>query len=251
MMGSMNRFITILFVILLPTVAQAQSWPDVSGRWAQKQVTTSVSEIPIVGQVETETIAYILLDIEQDGPRLKITSEVCTIDIDSEIKKVRSVIPKSMVEAIGVTKRRARLERKKDGGVRFFQPRHTDLLGVKLDEKDASLPTEPDDPRVVDADDDGKPGVTVLIRGVIDGAVYVVQRSWSILRGTATEKKIDGAVTWKTEQEVLDASSALLNSNPDAKPHPNRDRHYFRSTKIGSKSTCRDILEKRGSLFDR
>ena len=37
------------------------------------------------------------------------------------------------------------------------------------------LPGEADDPRVVDADSDGNPGVTVQVRGLIDGEVYMVQ----------------------------------------------------------------------------
>lgn len=255
----MNRFLPVIAVLaailpailLVPASSFAQQWPDVSGRWAQKQVTASVSDIPIVGEIETETVALLVLDIAQDGARLEVTSTVCKLDIDSEIKKVRSVVPPAMIEAIGTVKRKARLEKTSDGGIRFFQPKHTDFLGVDPAQKDAALPTEPDDPRVVDADKDGKPGVTVRIEGLIDGAVYVVQRSWAILRGEATSTRMDGAVTWRTQQEVLDASSSLLDSNPDARPHPNRDRHYFRTTKVGSKTTCRDIIKKRGELFDR
>ncbi len=248
----MRPFLTTLaLIMLIPAASWAQDWPDVSGKWAQQQVTTSVSKIPIVGVVETRTIAYLLLDIEQDGTQLEISSTVCSIKIDGDIKKVRSVVPQGMIDAIGTVTRKARLERTKDGRVRFFQPRSTDLLGVKLSKTGEQLPTEPDDPRVVDADKDGKPGVTVKIEGMIDGAVYVIQRSWSILRGIAAGDQIDGKVTWKTEQVVLDASSALLNSNPDAKPHANRDRHFFRTTRIRSKSTCSDIIKGREKLFQR
>jgi hypothetical protein len=248
----MHRLAILFAIIAVPSFALAQDeWPDVSGRWAQKQVTTSVSDIPIVGEIETRTIAYLLVDIEQEGSALEVTSKVCTISIDSDIKKVRSVVPEAMIDAIGTTTKKARLERTRDGKVRFFQPRSTDVLGVKLDSIKEPLPTDAEDSRVVDADKDGKPGVTVRIEGLIDGAVYVIQRSWSILRGLATDDQIDGAVTWRTEQVVLDATSSLLNSNPDARPHANRDRHYFRTTRVGSQTDCSNIIKARKRLFAR
>ena len=47
-----------------------------------------------------------------------------------------------------------------------------------------ALPADAADPRVFDQDQDGLPGVTVLIEGILDGSVQVVQRTHTRMVGT-------------------------------------------------------------------
>lgn len=225
---------------------------DVSGKWAQKVVNSSISKVPVVGKVTTDSIGYLLLDITQDGEDLTITSEVCDVRIDSSVKKVRTVVPQSFVDAISRETRRAELDRE-DGRLTFMAPKKFSTLGVRLrNEQYETLPDEPDDPRVVDQDDDGKPGVTLRIEGMISGELYVIQRAWDVMRGTLEDRRyIDGLIEWGNEQVLLDSSSVFLGSQPPSRPHPNDKRSYFRTTRISDDATCGNVVKSRKQLFSR
>ncbi|MGM0557546.1 MAG: hypothetical protein ACQEVA_14270 [Myxococcota bacterium] len=269
----MHRFMLMLALLFfpLPLVAQdryadassgasddsdqtkeSQKVTDVSGTWAQKVVNSSISKVPVVGEVTTDSVGYLLLDIQQDGDDLTITSELCDVRIDSSVKKVRTVVPQSFVEAIGTTTRRAELDRE-DGQWNFVAPTKYTTLGVRLrNEQHETLPEDPDDPRVLDPDDDGKPGVTLRIEGMISGELYVIQRGWDVMRGTVDgQDRIDGLIEWGNEQVLLDSSSVFLGSQPPSRPHPNAKRSFFRTTRMPDDATCSDLVESRKTLFSR
>jgi hypothetical protein len=234
------------------TVSADREITDLSGRWAQKVVNSSISKVPVAGKITTDSIGYLLLNIEQDADELSITSEVCDVRIDSSAKKVRTVVPDSFVEAIGEQTRRATLDR--DGAeLSFFAPKKYSTVGVDLrNPQYETLPEEPDDPRVSDADNDGHPGVTLRIEGIISGELYVIQRAWDVMRGTVQgHKYIDGLIDWGNDQVLLDSNSIFLRNQPPSWPHPNEKRSYFRTTRISDSATCNDVVKQRRTLFSR
>ena len=237
------------------TTEQASSsdtYPDLSGTWAQKVVNTSVSRIPVVGRVTSVSTAYLLVDIDQNGDQLELESQACDLQLDSSQEAVRTIVPPRFVRAMSEQTRTARLLR--DGNeVEFVAPRKTTTLGVRLrNPSHERLPTEPDDARVIDQDQDGHPGVTLYLRGLVNAELYVVQRGWDALRGeVGGDSRIDGLVTWNTEQEVLGSTNIFARSPPDSSPHPDRDRSYFRTTRVDGSTTCSDLLSRRSQLFGR
>ncbi|MEM1349970.1 MAG: hypothetical protein AAGI01_15525 [Myxococcota bacterium] len=224
--------------------------PDLSGRWAQLQVTTSVADLPIIGDVTSTTTSVLVLDVTQSGSTLVLTEQVCSIDLSSTSKRVRTLFPKAFTRAVSGRVKRAHLTR--DGStIRFTQKRDYAFLGAKL-KRSGSLPDEPDDPRVFDQDGDGHPGVTVRIRGAVDGDIYVVQRSWDEMYGELLdEDHFDGHVKWKTEQSVLGATSIFLKSSPDSRAHASPARNYFRTTRLPQGKGCAHALKHRDTLFQR
>ena len=231
---------------------QSNELPNLSGKWAQKVVNSSISKVPVVGKVTTDSVGYLLLDIEQDADELTITSTVCDLRIDSSVKKVRTIVPDRFVNGLDSHTRRAKLERD-DGQIRFVAPKKYTTVGVDLrNTQYETLPEDPDDPRVLDSDRDGHPGMTLRIEGVIRGELYVIQRAWDVMRGTLDgHRHIDGLIKWGNEQVLLDSSSIFLGSQPPSRPHPKAVRSYFRTTRLSDDATCRDVVDRRSSLFTR
>jgi len=248
-LGALALCVTSLTLAPSSTVADTPL-PDISGTWAQLQVTTSVVDLPVIGDIVSTTTAVLVLDIAQSGSNVTVTEQVCDIDLSSSSKRVRTVFPEAFTRAVSGRKKRARIAR--DGSVvRFTQKRDYAYLGAKLS-RSGALPDDPDDPRVYDQDKDGHPGVTVRVRGAVDGDIYVVQRSWDEMRGAMTgADRIDGHVKWHTEQSVLGATSIFLKSSPDSQPHSSPARNYFRTTRLPDGTGCAHALEHREALFKR
>jgi hypothetical protein len=225
-----------------------------AGSWAQMQVTSEISEVPFVGEVTNRNITLLRLEHEQNGDSLIVTAETCSIEVDSGTSLVSIEFPQAFVDSLGIAIKPSMIE-PADHGYRFFQPRFTQLRGVRLENPETDpLPTEADDPRIFDQDGDGHPGITVrvAILGFIRGEVYVIQRDWNILNGEATSPDtIDGLIEWGIEQVVLGASSPFLKARGNNRPDPVAEHSYFRTTRIDPRKDCTAIIEEREALFNR
>ncbi|TVQ97972.1 MAG: hypothetical protein EA398_13850 [Deltaproteobacteria bacterium] len=229
-----------------------EALPNLSGRWAQQQVTTSVTRVPVVGEVRSRTETLLILDIAQRGANLTVTAEVCTIAIRNRPNMVRTIIPEEFVRSLGRTTRTARLT-PQPSGVRYEQPRFVEVIGARLgDPEREGLPQDASDPRVVDQDGTGAPGVTVRIGGVVSGDVYVVQRGWNRLWSTTlSEETFDGVVEWDNEQVVLGASNAFIRRDAPASPDPSPANNFFRTTRVAPDADCRWVERNTSTLFSR
>lgn len=224
--------------------------PEMGGVWVQKQVQTSVAKIPVIGDIESKTVSYLRMNVSQQGDSVTIEAEPCWVKIDSEIEQVKTVIPAEMLDAIGRYQLRGKIRANGDEW-EFYQPPTVSVLGAKLGKAWTDrLPVDPKDPKVIDADKDGKPGVTVRVFGIMDGEIYLVQRSWSELKGTfLSDDKVRGLVRWRTTQSILDATRGPLKDDPGAKPHPDARKSTFELTRVDQKTTCQDVIINRKKLF--
>jgi len=246
----MKRLCFCLALILPSPSFAADTPPQVAGTWAQIQIQTSIASIPFAGEVVSHTMAILRVVIEQDSRRLKISSTPCHIAVDSEIDIVRTVVPSAMIKAIGTQEFKARLKPGNAGWV-YYQPPVMQTLGVNLADKwKDTMPISPNDPRLIDADADGKPDVTIRIEDIIDSAIYIAQRSWSRLEGIITSDRIKGSLTWQTDQAVLDATSSMLSNSPQTRPSALPNANYFRAIRVTPETTCEDILKMPRDQFD-
>lgn len=242
--------LALLALVAWPVAADADEPPDLEGPWVQQVVTTAVSDVPVIGEVTTRTTTAQRVEVEQTGDDLQLTTRVCDIDVDSSMSQVETKIPKPFVEALGESTRSASLV-ERDDGYRLVTSKNHEILGAELRAPESEhLPDEPDDPRVVDADDDGHPGVTVRVEGMIDGELYLVHRGWDAFRGELDgNDTIAGPVEWGQEQVVLDSSSVFLGDAPDSKPHPEASEHRMRMKKLDDARSC-DQLSSADDYFD-
>lgn len=227
----------------------AVSGATLVGRWGQKQVQSSLTEVPFVGETVATTSTLLLLDVVASAGGFTITQTVCAIDLDSGTDLVTTVLPDAALAAIQPATRGATLA--SDGRVSIAGL--LDVWGAALanPETDA-LPTSPSDASVVDHEPDGKPGMTVRVAGLIDGEVYVVQRGFTSLEGVYDGlSRIDGLVTWRQEQSILDADNPLLKSPLPTRTNPDPNASWFRTTRLGPNGDCTTVIDSADALFTR
>lgn len=219
--------------------AVTSSPPSLAGRWAQLFVTTSESRAPVIGTVRSTTRTVLIADIVQRDTRLEIETRVCDIDIRSNAP-VDTIIPRRFIDALRPVRTTAWLSEASRGWT-ITRWSHVDPIGVRLDDAWSDpLPSRADDPRVFDQDGDGHPGVTVQVRGLIDGEIYVIQRGWSEMRDVRVDADtIRGTVRWGMDQSVVGASRWLLDSQPPTWPVRDDALNYVVLERVASGDSCR------------
>jgi hypothetical protein len=98
-----------------------------------------------------------------------------------------------------------------DGRLHVSRPATPTPIGIKLENPTTeSLPEDPLDPRVFDADGDGHPGVTstVKVSAELQGEIYLARLeifAYDVVQ--VTPDRLEGAVTDRSEQLILGASN--------------------------------------------
>ncbi len=205
--------------------------PDVTGRWARAQKTTTEVDVPVVGALEVETTAIAIVDIEATPEGFRMTEEVCAIESDSVVGVVRTVYPRAFLRALSGHTKPLRVER--DGArVLWIEPRFERAVGRG------------------DDDDDGHPGVTVRVEGLVDGEVYVRQVGWQASEGRfVDDDRVAGRVTFGFQQEVLGATSSQLEDPLPSAPSEDADKNVFRARRVPADATCAEVLARRARLL--
>jgi hypothetical protein len=234
-----------------PQLQSVRPPPDPSGTWAQRVELTGVSRVPIVGQITSVTTTLQLVQIDtrgQSSSDIQMTTEVCEIDLQNNSSMVHPRIPKAFAQSLGKTVRDGNLVQRTDGWW-LQMDRHTQVIGASLRHPpEESLPTRPDDPRVYDQDGDGKPGMTVQVRGTVRGELYLVQRgmdAWNARFQTRDDMK--GCVDWSQTQKVVDSNSMLLGDGPATRQHPQVGRSTVTLRRLNEmNATCEDVQQAFG-----
>ncbi len=226
--------------------------PELSGIWAMMQVTSDRVVYPFVGLRTRTTRLVLRLEIQQEGTTLIIRETHCLADMDDGTALVQTEITEAFLRSLSQQGRRAELE-PRDTGWHLTFPWGTEVHGAILeDPAHDPLPASPDDPRVMDQDGDGHPGVTVRIRvlGIISGEVYAVQRLSKHLEGpVVSEDRFEGLIAWSNEQTVLGASSTFLKDDTQAEVDPDPKKSFYIALRITDDVTCRDLKDTWRVLF--
>lgn len=236
--------ITLILSLNALDQAHAEENTSLTGRWAQLVVTTSISKLPVAGEVASVTKSFAIIDVKQDEQGRIITQEqVCDLQISSDSDSVKTIIPQKFLTAVSGQSRTGYTTKQKDS-LRLVLPRKVTTFGANVKSGDA-LPTDEDDKRVIDADKDGKPGLTVRVKGLIDGELYVVTRGSNELYGALKPSgRVEGFVRWTSEQNVIDATSVFLKIEPTTKPDKRPEKNYFRWHRIPAQTSCKEVLSR-------
>ncbi len=242
----------VVSVVVMGLRAVALPPPDVSGLWVLVEVMPAVIDLPIVGPVEMTTITALLVRIEQVGNELTLERTYCFQEVRTTPPLVTTVIPDRFVASLGSSFVKAWLEETPEGW-RFVQPLCVDVRGACLaDPEHEGLPTEAADPRVVDQDGDGHPGLTihVALAGLLGGDAYVVNRTCTALEGWVLEDgSIYGAIQWSSEQNVIAARDPLLLASYVYTLDPDPTKHFFLLRRISESEPCRAIRDSLANLL--
>lgn len=209
--------------------------PNLQGNWEVEVVTTTTSKVAVVGSFQSTTRARLLVQVEQDGRHLKLRGRTQSLRVETTSSMVRTVIPEGFVECLGEVDRRGEVRRTARGWEVIF-PKHWEVQGANLRNPEVEpLPTRADDPRVVDQDGDGNPGVTVRVEGVVSGELFVAQRGWDEWRAEIAGDELDplevaGPLLWDQEQKILGATNRILRK--PLKSTPNFAESEFRMRRL-------------------
>jgi hypothetical protein len=224
---------------------------DPSGTWAQWTLTSSLTQVPVVGQATSTAGAILLLQVTGQGATAGVTGKVCTLELTSGTTLVQTIAPKAFIDSVEYVSRTVAITAT-GGQTQLAFPQVYEVRGAKLtDVATEALPTTADDPRVFDQDKDGKPGVTVQIKGLLDGQIWLVQRGWQQGTCDLKDKTCDGLLQWGDEQKILGTDNPILKNPNPSQVHPDATKSFFRSTRVDPGATCADILAQRDKLFAR
>jgi hypothetical protein len=227
--------------------------PDLTGLWAMVQVYPQISIVPFAGEVTRTSTVLQLVEIEQDGDTLIMNDRYCATLIDDGTPLVRTTIPEAFMMSLRPAPRIAILE-DVEGVIQFTQAMYIEVRGAVLENPEVDpLPDHPEDPRVFDQDEDGHPGmsVSVVILGMIEGRIFVVQRVQYALTGRVTsDDSIEGTIRWSDEQLTLGATTPLLLADAVGIPDPDPSAHVFRMRRVDESWTCERLREQWQALFE-
>ncbi len=100
------------------------------------------------------------------------------------------------------------------GKLRVVRPATPTPIGIDLDDPaNEALPTDSRDPRIIDADRDGKPGVTAKVRVSADlqGEIYLARREiFAYDVNQVSDDRFEGTIEDRSEQLVVGASDPLF-----------------------------------------
>jgi len=139
-----------------------------------------------------------------------------------------------------------------DGVWKIWRPATPTLNGIDGD-PNVPLSMDRNDPLISDDDNDGKPGVTVVVKlfGFIEGEIYIARREIFANEMTLySDGSLRGSVIDDSEQLVIGASLAILDTpnNPPQRRDPGLNPIILIPVS-GDIDTCEELMAIRDSLF--
>jgi hypothetical protein len=226
---------------------------DISGRWAYLEVQSLLVTSSFTGDFSNRVVSLQLFEVSQNGTELSIEASWCDRFVVDPEAPVRAVLPAEFVAALTDATLEGSYSQDAEGAWHFEVPTWYQSEGAELEDitDPELLPTEPDDPAVVDQDQDGQPGMTVELQGVMQGSTYVVQWARLSLDGIpVSDDRIQGALDFDAREIVLASEPAMIRDLVEPST-PNLDgcASFFVLVRLPEDADCATINEQRETLF--
>jgi hypothetical protein len=185
-----------------------------SGTWVVRAEGSQVVHAATIPHpLQTKSIFYMLVSISQTGTAVVAQGSYCDrTEVDDSTSPVKVVIPDAWAHTETSVVRTGSFVSGVDGvGVLTIDPL-TEVAGAALaDSAKDPLPTDPSDPRVVDSDNDGNPGITVSLTGLFTASLYSVQRQTTSFLGIpVAADRVEGTLSFTSEQTVLGSTNPTV-----------------------------------------
>jgi hypothetical protein len=238
---------------------------SVAGTWVIRILGTQIVKAPLVAKpLYPKTLFYMLVNMTQSGTDIVVDGRYCDrAEIDEPGSLATAVIPDKWAHTEKTVRRPGTLVVGADGVSVLTLPLFTELAGAVFDPNTDPLPTTVSDPRVIDEDNDGHPGITVNLTGIVNGSLYSVQRQVTAVTAIAVAPdRFEGVLDFKSEQTVLDSTSTTLTAmygQSTTSPDPTACDSTFAMVRIADAagnpsggsaiSTCADVRAQETALF--
>lgn len=173
--------------------------------------------------MRTFIISYGFTDFYLEDGKLMQSDRFIHAEQKLSKKNAKSVFSDEAVQAIKPRVQEVELSQK-EGVWHIYRPPTPSLLGIEGDPS-KPLSKDPKDPNLTDPDQDGHPGVTVVISvgKFFKGEIYLIRReiftNYLTLNNDGT---LSGYVIDRSEQMVVGASKKVLNQESNSIQHPDK-----------------------------
>ena len=216
------------------------------GRWAHYDVVAYQG-----ATMKTQIISFGITDFALDGENLIETDRFCHAEQRSN-QPIETMISDAATRAIVPVDATVELT-KLASGYRVQRPATPTGVGIRFASPATDvLPTDPTDPRIVDDDSDGRPGITVHVKvGVgFEGDIYLARREiFAYDMTTDGPDALNGTVKDDSEQLVLGASLPALAVPSDWKQHPDLTESPILLRRVAADVDCEAVVAQRATLF--
>jgi hypothetical protein len=236
----------------MPDLSMPAGAVDLTGVWAVRVVNAQDFESQLLGKDTVYVTTLLRADIKQSGKMTTGRNKACSVEL-TPFKGNQTIYPDAALAAIPEEMAVSMIGG--DGGVgsTFTPQRRVQLVGwtAKANPETEELPKDAKDPRVVDADMDKKPGVTLKIDGLVKGEVYAVNRSIVEVNAKIEGRdRVAGLSRTVQAQVVLDAMPPLLKSEVKTTPNPDASKSTYTMVRLPAGSdTCDYIKKNKDALF--
>lgn len=232
-----------------PPADKAAAMEAIAGHYAHYDVVAYEGVTPN-GPLSTFVISYGFTDFTIEDGELVEKDCFCSAEYKAN-QDFTTTFPDAATQAIRPRTAVVKLTLE-NGAWRIRRPATPTLIGVEGD-PDQPLDLDPQNPLINDADNDGRPGVTVFVKlfGLIEGEIYIARREvFQNDMALFADGSIRGYVIDDSEQLVIGASLALLNvpNNPRQRRDPGLNPIILIPI-AADIDTCEELLALRAALF--
>ncbi len=225
-----------------PARAEEEEAPDLRGHWRMDLRVVSHADIPVLGTATVLSHSIFKVLIDGTAQTQVQHTEPCYLKAYPERAIARTIIPRTFVDALPNKTFPLTLEPDAEGW-RLQADMLPQYIGYTPDGADDGVPLEPDDPRVEDTDDDGRPGATIRLNLPLfdDVALYTAQRAQTLLDGhlSGVDRVSGGVNIAGFQQRTLSASNRLFVSNPNIEI--DQGRSTFEMVRLPGETPCDEL----------
>jgi hypothetical protein len=223
---------------------------DVTGTWAVLQLSTAVSTAFNSAQISRNVHLYVMTQNATGEGGVSVVDQLCDLQVDGEppIEQHTRLLPKAIASVLPVDRLATVMPDK--GGVAFFTSKGYTTRGWRP----TSAATDPMPEAAAgtfDGDEDGNPGITLILDGLLRGQIYVVQRDWNAYSGRQIDaNNIVATADWAGEQKAYGAKpESLLEIDLSVTRAPDDAKHPVIMVRIPDGSDCAYVLANQCQLF--
>lgn len=180
---------------------------DLSGTWVLETIGAQVVTTPAYAQpFHIKSVAVLLAQVVQTGSAVTLSASYCDrIQHDDPANPAKVVLPDAWRLTPAPLVRSGTFAADDTGQLTLTLPTVIEVFGAALaDPVCEALPVDANDLRLVDTDNDGFPGITVDLSGLISGTLRSVQRQATALDGVVTlADRIEGGMAYESDQSVV------------------------------------------------
>ncbi|MEZ4392422.1 MAG: hypothetical protein R3A48_15140 [Polyangiales bacterium] len=221
------------------------------GTWATRTRTLTEQTVPVLGTVRTTSRAYAIAVFARAGSTVTVTERACRVVFDRSSLGTTSISDRAVQALAPAT---APIAFAQVGGAwRWSRAARSVAVGWRPSmNADEALPATRTDPRVVDSDGDGNPGVSVRIMNLLaNGSVYVVQRQRSALSGDQASDRTPRAVNDPSgsTQRTIGASTNLLAQDIPSRVDTAPTNNGVTFARLAPDADCAAVIARLPMLF--